>query len=142
VARVVKYFLRSSKASCDSLVQWNSSYFLRSLKKGSPLTPSCEMHLLRVAIHPVNFCMPWRLFGGSIFVIDDTFSRLWSIPHWEIIYLSNFLEGAPNMHFSGFSFILNFLKLAKVSTRLEMSHLSSRVLTTMSSTYASVLHPT
>jgi hypothetical protein len=29
--------------------------FLRSLKKGSPLMPSHEMNLLKVAIRPINF---------------------------------------------------------------------------------------
>jgi hypothetical protein len=33
----------------------------KSLKKGSPLTPSREMNLLREAMHPVNFCTSWRL---------------------------------------------------------------------------------
>jgi hypothetical protein len=28
------------------------SYFFRSLKKGSPLTLSCEMNQLRAVIHP------------------------------------------------------------------------------------------
>jgi hypothetical protein len=141
VGGVVKYFLRSSKTSCASLVHWNLSYFLRSLKKGSPLTLSREMNLLRATIHPVNFCTLWRLFGGAIFFIADTFSGLGSIPHQKTIYPTNFPEGMPNVHFSRFSFILNFLKLSKVSAGLEMGHSSSRVLMTTSSTYVSVLHP-
>jgi hypothetical protein len=55
VGGVVRYFFKSSKASCASGVHWNLSYFLRILKKGSPLTPSRKMNLLKVAIHPVNF---------------------------------------------------------------------------------------
>jgi hypothetical protein len=97
--------------------------------------------MLSVAIHPINFCTSWRLSGGAIFVIVTTFSRLGSIPRQETIYPSNFPKGMPNIHFSGFSFILNFLMLSNVSTRLEMSPSSSRIFTTMSSTYASVLRP-
>jgi hypothetical protein len=141
VGGVVKYFFNLSKASCTFRVHWNLSCFLRSLKKGSPLMPSHEINLLKAAMHPVNFCTSWRLSDDFILVIADTFSRLGSIPRCETIYLSNFAEGTPNVHFSGFSFILNFLRLSKVSAMSEKSHSSSRVFTTMSSTYASVLHP-
>jgi hypothetical protein len=109
--------------------------------KGSALTPSRKINLLKAAMHPVNFCTSWRLLGGFILVIADTFSRLGLIPRWETVYSSNFPEGTPNVHFSGFSFILNFLMLSKVSARLEMSPSSSRVFTIMLSTYASVLCP-
>jgi hypothetical protein len=44
-----------------------------------------------------------------------------AIARWETIYPRNFPEGTPNVHFSGFSFILNFLRLSKVSARSEMS---------------------
>jgi hypothetical protein len=37
------------------------SYFLTSIKKWSPLMLSCEMNLLRAAMHPVNFLTSWRL---------------------------------------------------------------------------------
>jgi hypothetical protein len=55
----------------------------------------------------------------------DTFSGLGSIPHQETIYLSSFLEGMLIAHFSGFSFILNVLRLSKVSVGPEMNHSSS-----------------
>jgi hypothetical protein len=74
-------------------------------------------------------------------VIADTFSRLGSIPHRETIYPSNFPEGTLNVHFSGFNFNLNFHGFSKVFARSEMSPSSSRVLTIMSSTYASMLRP-
>jgi hypothetical protein len=45
----------SSNTTCASLVHWNLSYFLRSLKKGRPLMSSLEMNLLSAAMHPVNF---------------------------------------------------------------------------------------
>jgi hypothetical protein len=83
--------------------------------------PSHEINMLKVSMHPVNFCTSCRLSGGFILVIADTFSGLGSIPRWETIYPSNFLEGMPNVHFSGFSFILNFLRLLMVSARSEMS---------------------
>jgi hypothetical protein len=43
-------------------------------------------------MHPVNFCMSWRLSGGFILVIADTFSGLGLILRRETIYPSNFLR--------------------------------------------------
>jgi hypothetical protein len=51
---------------------------------------SREMNLLKEATHLVNFCTSWRLSGGVIFIITDTFARLGSIPRRETIYPSNF----------------------------------------------------
>jgi hypothetical protein len=76
--------------------------------------PCCEINLLKEAMHLVNFCTSWRLLGGFILVIADTFSGLESIPRQETIYPSNFPEGTPKVHFSVFSFILYFLRLLKV----------------------------
>jgi hypothetical protein len=86
--------------------------------------PSHEMNLLKAAIHPINFCTSWMLSGGFILVIANT-SMLGSIPHQETIYPSRFPEGTPSVHFLGFSFIFNFLKLSNVSARSEMSPSSS-----------------
>jgi hypothetical protein len=141
VGGVVRYFFKSSKASCASLVHFNLSCFIEELKKGSPLMPSHEMNLLKVALHPVNFWTSWRLSGGLILVTAKTFSRLGLIPHRETIYPSSFPKGTLNVHFSEFSFILNFLRLSKVSARSKMSPLYSRVLMTTSSTYTSALRP-
>jgi hypothetical protein len=69
------------------------------------------MNLLKAAIHPVNFCTSWRLSGGAILVMADTFSGLGSIPHRETIYPSNFPEGTPNVHFSGVQLHLEFLQV-------------------------------
>jgi hypothetical protein len=87
--------------------------------------PSCKINLLKVAIHPINLCTTWWLSGGFILVIADSFSGLGSMPRWETIYPSNFPEGTLNVHFSGFSFILNFLRLSKVSASSEMTLSSS-----------------
>jgi hypothetical protein len=87
--------------------------------------PSHEINLLKEAMHPVNFYTSWRLSSGFILVIANTFSGLGSIPQWETTYPSTFLEGTLNVHFSGFNFILNFLRLSKVSARSEMSPSSS-----------------
>jgi hypothetical protein len=139
VGGVIKYFLRSLKAFC--LVHWIFSYFLWSLKKGGLPTPSLEMNHLKADMHPINFCMSWWLLGGIMFVVADTFSRLGSIPCWEITYPSNFHDGTLNVHSSGFNFMLNFLRFLKVSARSKMSPSSSQVLTTTSSMYASTLRP-
>jgi hypothetical protein len=92
VGGVVRYCLSSSMASCASLVYWNLSCFLRSLKKESPLMPSLEMNLLKAVMHPMSFCTSWRHLGGFIFMIANIFSGLGSIPRWETIYPTNFLE--------------------------------------------------
>jgi hypothetical protein len=75
--------------------------------------PSREINLLKATMHPDNFNTSWRLLGSFILVAANTFSGLRSIPRWETIYPSNFLEGTPNVHFSGFSFILNFSLVVK-----------------------------
>jgi hypothetical protein len=77
------------------------------------------MNLLKAAMHPINFYMSWRLSGGFILGIANTFSVLGSIPRQETTYPSNFLEGTPIVHFLGFSFILHFLRLSKVQVRYE-----------------------
>jgi hypothetical protein len=86
---------------------------------------SHEMNLLKAAMHLIIFWTSWRLSGGFNFVMADTLSVLGLILQRETIYLSNFPEGTPNVYFLGFSFILNFLTLSKVSARLEMSPSSS-----------------
>jgi hypothetical protein len=80
VGGVVRYFFKSSKSSCASQVHWNLSCFLRSIKKGTPLTPSREINLLKAVMHPINFYMSWRLSGCFTLVIAYTFSRFGSIP--------------------------------------------------------------
>jgi hypothetical protein len=52
--------------------------------------PSHEMNPFKAAMHPISFCTSWRLSGGFILVIVDTFFGLGSILRWETIYLSNF----------------------------------------------------
>jgi hypothetical protein len=54
---------------------------------------SHEINLLKVAMHPVNFCTLWRHSGGFILVIADTFFGLGSMPRRETIYPINFPEG-------------------------------------------------
>jgi hypothetical protein len=41
---------------------------------------SHEINLLKATMHPVNFYTAWRLSGGFILVIANTFSGLGSIP--------------------------------------------------------------
>jgi hypothetical protein len=101
---------------------------------------SLEINLLRVAMHVVSFCMSLRLSRGFIFMIVDIFSGLGSISRWETIYPSSFPEGTQNVHFLGFNFMLNFLRLSKVTARSEMRHSDSQVLTTTSSMSASTFH--
>jgi hypothetical protein len=77
--------------------------------KRSPLMLRREVNLLKAVMQPVNFYTLWRLLGGFILVIADTFSGLGSILRFETIYSSNFPDATPIVHFSGFNYILNFL---------------------------------
>jgi hypothetical protein len=90
---------------------------LEELEEREPLTPSQKMNLLRTAMHLVSFCTSWRLLGEFLFMIVDIFSGSESIPRWETIYQSSFLEARSNIHFSEFNFMLSFLRLSKVSAR-------------------------
>jgi hypothetical protein len=40
---------------------------------------SQEMNLLKAANHPINFWTSWKILGGFILVMVDTFSKLGSI---------------------------------------------------------------
>jgi hypothetical protein len=51
-----------------------------------------------------------------------------------MMYPRILLRGTPKVHFSGFSLMLNHLRLLKVSYRSAMRLLLSRDFTTMSST--------
>jgi hypothetical protein len=104
------------------VVHWNLSCFLRRLKNGSSLMLSCGMNLLKAAMHLFNFWTSWMLSGGFILVIADTFSGLGLTPRRETIYPSNLAEGTPKVHLSGFSFILNFLRLLKFFTTTSSTY--------------------
>jgi hypothetical protein len=41
---------------------------------------SREVNLIKAVMHPVNFCKSWKLSGGFILVIADTFSGLGLMP--------------------------------------------------------------
>jgi hypothetical protein len=66
-------FLQVFESLLDLLSPLKLVLFLEELKKGRTLTPSREINLLKAAMHPVNFCTSWRLSGGFILVIADTF---------------------------------------------------------------------
>ena len=51
-----RWCLKSSRVVLASFVHWNFPCPLRSLKKGSPRSPSLEMNLFNAAMHRVNFC--------------------------------------------------------------------------------------
>jgi hypothetical protein len=47
---------------------------LSGLKKLSPRSPSFEINLFRVAIHPVSFCTSFMQVGAFILVMVEIFS--------------------------------------------------------------------
>jgi hypothetical protein len=66
-------FLQVFESLLDLLSPLKLVLFLEELKKGRTLTSSREINLLKAVMHPVNFCTSWRLSGGFILVIADTF---------------------------------------------------------------------
>jgi hypothetical protein len=54
-------------------------FLFEELEGREPPDASLDMNLLKCAMHPINLCTSWRLLGGFIIVIADTFSGLGSI---------------------------------------------------------------
>jgi hypothetical protein len=81
------------------------------------------VRMLRICVcmhsHSIDNHLIWILEAGPL--ISEVF----------LSHLSSFPEGTPNVHLSRFNFILNFLRLSKVSAKSEMSpSSSSQVVTT------------
>ena len=71
---------------------------------------------------------------GPMLVIAVILSQLASMPRLDTMYPSSLLLGTPNVHFSGFSLMLNLLRFANVVLRVATRLSACGVLTTMSST--------
>ena len=132
-------FCKSTNALFASGVRWNLSCFLSCLKKSKPHPPSRDMNLLRAVVHLVSFWMSFIHTVAFISVMAVIFSRLASIPRWLMMKLSSSPDSTPKTYLVGLSFHRNFLKLSKVSCKLEMKSSGFLVLTTTSSTYAFTL---
>ena len=117
-----------------SSVHLNLSWRLRSLKKGSPHSPSIKMNRLRAAMQPVSFCTSLMLAGACMFVMAEIFSGLASMPQRLMMNPSNLPEGTPKIHLVGLSFHQKAHRLEKVSSRSAMSSSWFLVLMTTSST--------
>ena len=104
-----------------SSVHLNLFCRLRSLKKGSLRSPSLKMNRLRAAMQPVSFCISLMLVGACMFVMEDIFFELASMPRWLMMNPSSLPEGTPKMHLVGLSFHRKALRLEKVSSRSAMS---------------------
>ena len=92
-------------------------------------------------MQPVNFCTSLSLDGEFILRMSLSFSGLTSMPRYDTMKPSNFPDGTPKTHFSGFNFHLKRLRLVNVSDRSDMRSSLTRDLMTTSSTYASTLRP-
>jgi hypothetical protein len=88
---------------------------------------SCQLLHIMVAFGRLHFSASQHLF-----------SEIRSIPWWDTIYLSNFPKGTPNVHFSGFSFILNFSQVVEGLCQVRDGSL---IFMAMSSMYALALRP-
>jgi len=122
------------RASWASGVQEKCLDFLSNLHRGSPFSPRREMKRLREARHPMTLCTPFRLRTGPMFAMAETFSRLASIPHSDIINPRSMPQGTPKTHFLGLSLIHFALRHRNVSSRSATRPLALLDLTIMSST--------
>ena len=119
----------------------NLSVFYISWYNGSAFSPSRLMKRLRDASQPVNFCTSLRHAGSTILSMALILTGLASIPRLETRKPSNLPAGTPKVHFAGFSFIRNFLKLSNVSLRSSNKVWLSLVFMTTSSTYTYTFLP-
>ena len=69
--------LKAVSASSD---QEKRSEALSSLKNGSPFSPRHDIKRLRVAMHPMSFCISFTQVGRFILVMAETLSGLGSMP--------------------------------------------------------------
>src|SRR5881394_982700 len=98
------------------------------------------MKRLSAAMQPVSFCTSFKAVGEFILNMSMSFFGFASMPRYDTMKPSNFPEGTPKTHFSGFNFHLKHLKFVNVSDRLDMRSSLTRDLMATSSTYASTLH--
>jgi hypothetical protein len=77
-----------------------------------------------------------------ISAIAKILSGFTSMPRSVMMYPRSLPRGTPNVHFFGFSLMLNRLRLLNVSSKSAMRLLLFQDFTTMLSTYTSRLRPT
>jgi hypothetical protein len=99
------------------------------------------MKRLRDARHPMSFCTPFRFQIGAMLVMAEIFSGLASMSRSETMNPRSMPRGTPKMHFSGFSLIFFSLRKQNATSRSATRSLAVLDLTTISSMYASMVHP-
>ena len=99
------------------------------------------MKQLRAAKHPVSLWAPLGFLIGSMSLIVEIFSGLSSMSRLETMKPRSFPSGTPKTHFSRLSLMWLAQILEKVSSRLVINHVATRVFTMMLSTYISKLWP-
>src|SRR5438128_10623690 len=90
-------------------------------------------------MQPVSFCTFFSLVGEFILKMSLSFSGLASMSRYDTMKPSNFPEGTPKVHFSGFNFHLKHLRLPNVSDRSAIRSSLTQDFMTPSSTYLSTL---
>jgi hypothetical protein len=120
-----------SSTSWASVVQEKRSCFLRSR----------EMKRLKAAKHPNTLWTPLRSRIRPIRSRAATFSGLASMPRWETMYPKSMPRGTPKTHFYGFNFTPLARRQPNAMRRSLTRSSAFLVFTTMSSTYASTVHP-
>ena len=78
------------------------------------------MKRLKVAKHPVSFCVSFRPWIGHMSSMAFMFVGFASVPRVEMMYPNNLPEGTPKVHYVGFSFMSNLLKFSNVPKRSQI----------------------
>ncbi|KAM2068843.1 hypothetical protein ACFX16_000425 [Malus domestica] len=130
----VIYFFRFWKAFSHSSSHLSCCALLMALKKGLHLSMDRGRKQLRAAARPVKLWISFKVVGDFIYRIARICLRYASIPRWVTRYPKNLPEDTPNVHLEGLSFILYFLRMLKVSTRLPMWYDRCLPFTMMSTT--------
>lgn len=105
------------KTCSQSLFHLNFLFSFKRWKKGLHMSPGFKMNLLKAIILLVNLCTSLVFVGDGISAKDLIWDGLVSILLCMSIYLRNFPNDIPKVHFMGLSFIWYFLSSRNTSTR-------------------------
>lgn len=105
---------------------------------GKLLSANLDTKRLSATILPVRVCVSFKVQGEEICCIAFTFSGLTSMPLSVTIYPKIFPASTQNVQFAGFSLMSCFRTVVSVSSTSDTCNLALLILTSISSTYASI----
>ena len=141
IGLVAKMAFISSNPAVAASVHSKCSVRRRRRWRGNAFSPKREIKRLRAATHPVNFCICLRSFGISSCDRARILAGFASIPLLDTMKPRSFPAGTPKTHFSGLSLMSYVQRLSNVSLKSSTRVSTCLVLTTTSSTYASIVLP-